>query len=236
MKVVVINGNSRHGSTWHCKELLIKALESFEHVETTDYVLPKDMPHFCNGCFSCIMRGESNCPHAQFISPIVAAMEEADLIVLTSSVYALDVTGQLKALLDHLCFMWLSHRPNPNMFNKMGVTIATTAGAGLGHTTKTMTNSLKFWGVKRIFRMKNAVAAMKWDDIADHKKKKIQRETKKLAGKIVNAKSKMDRLSPPLFTRFMFGTMKGMMKKNTWNLHDRHHWETQGWLSGGKPF
>jgi hypothetical protein len=132
--------------------------------------------------------------------------------------------------------MWLSHRPNPKMFSKVGVAIATTAGAGLGHTTKTMTNSLKFWGVKRIFNIKNAVAAMKWDDITDGKKQKIQIEATKLAGKIVNAKSKMDRLRPPLFTRFIFGAMKGMMKKNTWNLHDRHHWETQGWLAGGKPF
>ncbi len=234
MKVVVINGTSRHGSTWHCKELLLAALSKHEQVETTEFVLPKDMPHFCNGCFSCIVRGEDKCPHAQFISPIVKSMEEADLIIMTSPVYALDVSGQLKTLLDHLCFMWFSHRPNPKMFNKVGVTMTTTAGTGLGHTTKTMTNSLKFWGVKRSFTFKKTVAAMKWDDITE--KESIQKETAILAKKIVKAKNKMDNLNPTLFTHLVFGAMKGMMKKNTWNLHDRNHWEAQGWLSGEKPF
>ena len=236
MKVVVINGTSRHGSTWHCKELLLEAVSKHEQVETTEFVLPRDMPHFCNGCFSCIMRGEDKCPHAQYIDPIVKAMEDADLIVLTSSVYALDVSGQLKTLLDHLCFMWLSHRPNPKMFTKVGVTMTTTAGTGLGHTTKTMTSSLKCWGVKRVFTFKKTVAAMKWDDISERKKEDIQKGTAILARKIVKAKNKMDSLNPTLFTRFLFSAMKAMMKKNTWNLHDRNHWEAQGWLSGDKPF
>jgi hypothetical protein len=116
------------------------------------------------------------------------------------------------------------------------VTITTTAGAGLGHTTKTMTNSLKFWGVKRLYSFKKAVAAMKWDDISDRKKAQIEKETARIAKKIVNTKREMDRLNPTLFTRLVFGAMKGMMKKNTWNLYDRNHWEAQGWLTGSKPF
>lgn len=165
MKVTVINGSMRHGSTWHCMDILRQELSQYGEVETTEFFLPKDMPHFCNGCFSCIVNGEHTCPHAENMAPITKAMLEADVIILTSSVYALDVTGQLKTLLDHLCYMWMSHRPNLNMFNKVGVTVVTTAGAGLSHTTKTMRNSLRFWGVKRSFSYKNAVSAMKWNDV-----------------------------------------------------------------------
>lgn len=82
MKIVVINGNARHGSTWHCKDLFIQSLLKFEVAEITEFTLPRDMPHFCNGCFSCIYHGEHTCPHADKISPIVAALENSDVIVL----------------------------------------------------------------------------------------------------------------------------------------------------------
>lgn len=236
MKIVVINGNSRHGSTWNSKELLLNAIRKHDDIEVKDFVLPKDMPHQCLGCFSCIMRGEDKCPHASAVRPFVSAMEEADVIVLTSPIYALDISGQLKSLLDHLCFMWVSHRPNPKMFKKVGVTVATTAGFGLGHASKTMRYSLQYWGTRRIYSLKMLVAAAKWEDVKDKTKRKAQRKSEKMAKSIVRSVKKVDRLQPNLFIRFMFWLMKGMMKKNTWNLTDRSHWEAQGWLEGGRPF
>lgn len=233
MKITVINGNMRHGSTWHCMDILRQELSRHGEAETTEFFLPKDMPHFCKGCFSCIVNGEHTCPHEESMAPITKAMLEADVIILTSSVYALDVTGQLKTLLDHLCYMWMSHRPNPGMFNKVGVTIVTTAGAGLGHTTKTMRNSLRFWGVKRLFSYKNAVSAMKWSDVKQKKQDKVKQDMAAIAKQINKAVGKAER---PLFRSFFFKLMKGMMKKNTWNLTDRKHWEDNGWLGGAKPF
>ncbi len=141
MKVTVINGNARHGSTWHSTDAIIQELSRYGGVEKTEFMLPKDMPHFCVGCYSCFYKGEQACPHAQSVQPIARAILDADLVILTSPVYAMDVTGQMKALLDHLCYMWMSHRPNPRMFGKVGLTVATTAGAGLGHTGKTLRSS-----------------------------------------------------------------------------------------------
>ncbi len=236
MKIVVVNGNSRHGSTWNCKEQLLKAIEKYEEIDVKNFVLPNDMPHQCLGCFSCIMRGEDKCPHAGSVSPFVSAMEQADVIVLTSPIYALDVSGQLKSLLDHLCFMWVSHRPNPKMFKKIGVTVATTAGFGLNHATKTMRYSLQYWGARRIFSLKVPVAAAQWEDVTDKKKDSAKRKAEKKAKSIVKSVKKVDRLQPKLFIRFMFWMMKSMMKKNTWNSTDRSHWEAQGWLAGSRPF
>jgi multimeric flavodoxin WrbA len=233
MKVTVINGNARHGSTWHCMDALKQELSLYGEVETKEFSLPKDMPHFCNGCFSCFFNGEHTCPHLERMTPIKEAILEADVVILTSPVYAMDVTGQMKALLDHLCYMWMSHRPNPNMFKKVGVTVATTAGAGLGHTTKTMRNSLKFWGVKSLFSYKNAVSAMKWNDVKPEKQDRIKQDIAAMAKQIAKAAQKAER---PLFRSFFFKLMTGMMKKNTWNLTDRKHWEDNGWLSGAKPF
>ena len=236
MKVTVINSNMHHGSTWHCKDAFLRELANKGSLQVTEFHLPKDMPHFCLGCFSCIYNGEKTCPHAAQVSPIVESLLQADVIVLASPVYGMDVSGQIKALLDHLCYLWMSHRPDPGMFNKIGVTFVTTAGVGAGHTTKTMRNSLKHWGVKRLFSFKQAVAASKWSDVSEKKLAAIARKTARLADRVAKAAERRGRLSAPLYTKFFFNMMTGMMKKNTWNLTDRNHWQAQGWLDGTKPY
>ena len=230
MKVTVINGNARRGSTWHTMDAIIQELGRFGSVETAEFFLPKDMPHFCAGCYACFYKGEQACPHAQSVQPIAEAILDADVVILTSPVYAMDVTGQMKALLDHLCYMWMSHRPNPKMFSKVGLAITTTAGAGLGHTAKTMRSSLKFWGAARVLSCKNVVSAMKWSDVSDKKKVRIQKNAARLAKRIAGYVKKGDKMPVPLFRSFFMGIMKGMMSKNTWNPRDRKHWEDHGWI------
>jgi len=230
MKVTIINGNTRHGSTWNCKELFKQELSKYGEVEAKEFSLPKDMPHLCNGCFSCFYNGEHTCPHSSAVTPIIDAMLDADVIVLTSPVYAMDVTGQMKALLDHLCFMWFSHRPNPRMFNKVALTISTTAGAGLSHTTKTMKNSLNFWGVKRVYTYQKKASAMKWEDVSEKKMAEIKKEMASMARKINKSVTNIDKVSESLFRKILFHMMKGMHSKNTWNPYDRKHWENQGWI------
>jgi len=236
MKITVINGNSRHGSTWHCMDMIIKEIAKFDETDVNEFFLPKDMPHFCNGCFSCIVNGEQTCPHFANVTTIINAITESDVVILTSPVYAMDISGQLKALLDHMCFMWMSHRPDPRMFNKIGVTISTTAGAGLSHATKTMKNSLTFWGVKKIYSFKYPVSAMRWTDISEKRQSKITKNAAILAKQITESVKNTDKLPQPLFRRFFFKIMTDMMNKNTWNLYDRNHWEQHGWLNGTKPF
>lgn len=230
MQIAIINGNTRHGSTWHCMDIFKQELSRYSEIEVIEFTLPKDMPHFCNGCFSCFYNGEQTCPHSSSVTPIVNAIEKADLIILTSPIYALDVSGQMKTLLDHLCFMWLSHRPNPIMFHKVGLTINTTAGAGLSHASKTLKNSLNFWGVKRTFTFKKVASAMKWEDIPEKKQSEIKREIAKMAKKIDKTIKNIDKIPSPMFRLIMFTMIRGMMKKNTWNPYDQNHWVKNGWI------
>ena len=230
MKITVINGNQRHGSTWNCKELFLRELAGYEGVETKEFTLPKDLPHFCVGCFSCFSNGEQTCPHRESVSPIVAALEEADLFIFTSPIYAMDVSGPMKSLLDHLCFMWMSHRPNPRMFRKVGLIITTTAGAGSSHARKTLKCSLRFWGVNRIFSFNPSVSAMKWDDVKPEKKAKLEQIIKKQSLRIARAVENAGHAPRNPVSSILFRIMRSMMKKNTWNLYDRSHWERNGWL------
>jgi NAD(P)H-dependent FMN reductase len=160
----------------------------------------------------------------------VAALLDADLIILASPTYALDISGQMKALLDHLCYLWLSHRPDRRMFEKAGLSVVTTAGAGKGHTAKTLNNSLRFWGVKRIFTLKAAVSATRWSEVKPEKQRKMIHKADILARRITRTVGNMQNLTPPLIRTVMFGAMKSMMKKNTWSPVDKAHWVAQGWV------
>jgi len=230
VRVTVINGSERKESTYHCTKTFLNEISKFEGVEKEEFFFPKDMPYFCKGCFSCFYNGENTCPHNESVTPIVKSILNADLLIITSPVYAMDVSGQLKALLDHLCFMWFSHRPNPKMFGKIAVTISTTAGAGLSHTTKTIKNSLNFWGVKRVFSYKYPVSASRWNEVTLNKKLKIEKEIARLAKSVHKAVNNSEKLPSPIFRSFIFFIMKGLMKKNTWNPKDRQHWVDNGWV------
>ncbi len=84
------------------------------------------------GCYACFERGEQFCPHADTIQPIVRALLEADLLVFESPCYVLGMSGQLKALLDHMAYLWMANRPDERMFSKIGLAVSTAAGNGRG--------------------------------------------------------------------------------------------------------
>lgn len=236
MKITVIYGTQHHGSTWNVVDALLTAVGKRTPTEVTSFMLPQAMPHFCVGCYSCFMNGENTCPHAQQVQPIAQALIQSDVMILASPVYALDVNGQMKALLDHLCYLWMSHRPDPAMFAKIGIAVATTAGAGLGHTVKTMKNSLRFWGAHKVIRFPVAVSAMNWSQVSEKKRRSIAQKTEKLSMQLIRLTQNQARKRAPLLQRLLFHVMASMQRNNDWNPRDRAHWEAQGWLDGRKPY
>ena len=120
MKIAVINGTEKRGVTFKLKEIF---LEGFKAAKITEYYLPKDCPSLCAGCTSCFVKGENNCKDFAYVNTIEKSLLEADLIVMTSPAYVMHATGAMKALLDHLAYRWMPHRPAPEMFGKRAVII-----------------------------------------------------------------------------------------------------------------
>ncbi len=236
MNIAVIYGSMRHGTTYHCAESLIEALSGYEEAEISRFFLPRDMSEMCQSCYSCFLNGEQSCPHNAQVRPIVDALERAQVIILASPVYALDVSGPMKTLLDHLCYLWVTHRPSPVMFSKIGVAICTTGGAGLNHTAKTLTNSLKFWGTRRQVVMKRAVGASKWEEVSPKNRAWIAINAHRLAARIAKAVKKTEKLPVSPFMQGLFFIMSKVMKNNTWSLRDKEYWDENGWLAGGRPY
>ena len=236
MKITIIYGNQRKGSTYHCVKIIKDTFLVYEDVTFTEFFLPRDMPHFCLGCFNCFFTGELNCPHYEHVLSIVDALLNSDAIILSSPTYGFNVTGSMKALIDHLCYMWMSHRPNEKMFSKVAMLVSTTAGLGTGSTLKTMKNTVNFMGIKRIYSYGVAVAAASWQEVKPDKKSKIEQALTKKTKKFYQAVKKRDKLSYRLHTKIFFFIMKRLISTyNDENL-DKRHWRKMGWLEKVKPF
>ena len=97
MKICIINGQNHKGSTYHIGKMLANKIDG----EVTEFFLPKDFDEFCCGCTNCFMIGEEKCPHYEKLKPVTEAVDEADILILTSPVYVYHCTASMKAWLDH---------------------------------------------------------------------------------------------------------------------------------------
>ena len=150
MRVLTIMGTANKGNTRAVVDLFLKEFED-DKSEFDEVILPNDFQNFCQGCANCILKGEDKCPHFKEVNKIVEKIEKADLIILATPVFVGSCTGGMKAFLDHLAYMWLVHRPNENMFNKVGLIVTSAGGSGVKQTVKLLKNNLFYWGVPKIY-------------------------------------------------------------------------------------
>lgn len=205
MKIVVINGVNHKGSTYTLTHKLVDKLNG----DVKEFFLPKDFDDFCLGCTNCLFKGEDKCASYEKLKPIVDAIDECDLIVLSSPVFCMHASGAMKAFLDHLAYRWMAHRPNDAMFKKQAVAITTCAGAGKKSTLKDMTDSLFYLGAARIYKLGVTLMAPTYDDMKEPKKKKLDKKTSKLAKKIIKRNGKVK----PKFKTKAFFFLMHLMKK-----------------------
>lgn len=228
MKICIVNGQNHKGSTYHIGKMLADKLGG----EVQEFFLPRDFGEFCCGCTNCFMKGEDKCPHFEKLSPITKAVDEADLIILTSPVYVYHCTGSMKAWLDHYGWRWIVHRPEEKMFSKQAVVISTAAGAGMKSANKDMADSLSFWGVPIIHKIGIGVQATDWHLISPKIMKKIERKTDSTAAKIRSRglKGRVSLKGRMFFTIFHFANKRG------WNPADSEYWKAKGWTEKKRPW
>jgi multimeric flavodoxin WrbA len=239
LKIAIIYSNARKGSTYNCVQIFKKALQTNNDVDYAEFTLPGAMPHICLGCFSCFEKGEDKCPHASSVQPIVNAILEADGVIISSPVYSLDASCAIKSLFDHMCYLWISHRPREEMFNKIAMVISTAAGTGNKTSIKTLKKNARYWGVKRIYGFDVALRAQRWELVSDEAKKKITARLTYNANRFIKAIMNKNRLKQRLSIRLLFplmGKMIGGYKADCLLHLDTEYWTEKGWLNGGKPF
>jgi hypothetical protein len=144
----------------------------------------------CNGCFNCIVESEDKCPHHEKVKPIVDAMMDADGIIIACPVYAMNVTALLKNFLDHTAYFY--HRPE--FFTKKALVVVSTAGAGQKDVAKYIDETLRHWGVNKVYKITYACGGKDSIDAEN-----IDRVSRKFAADVESGKLHNPKLNDIIF-------------------------------------
>ena len=142
MKIVMLNGQNHKGSTYHIGRMIADRIEGEN--EITEFFLPRDLNHFCNGCYKCIEE-QTACPFYPDKIKIIDAIDAADILIVTTPTYCMHMSAPLKSFFDLTFDMWMSHRPMQSMFRKRAVIVSTSAGAGAKSAMKDVKERMEFF-------------------------------------------------------------------------------------------
>lgn len=216
MNFLIINGSPRRKNTWQIIERTKQTLSSIDDKTTFTEIdlIAEEIPP-CIGCYNCFNKGEETCPHANIIQPIVAKMKESDGVIITSPVYALNVTGLIKNFIDHLAYFY--HRPY--FFEKKAMIIVTTAGSGHKKVGKYLDETLENWGYNQRFKLCFVYAQDKQGYLPLSTKEKIDRESIKFYNSVENGTLK----SPRIKALIMYNVWRAMAKTGI-IAYDQKYW------------
>lgn len=230
MRVLLIHGQNHKGTTYHMGRSLAEKLTAPEDI--TEFFLPRDLEHFCLGCYSCL-DDETKCPFWSKKEVILKAMEQADVFVFTTPNYCYAPSGAMKSFLDLLFDLWMVHKPKDFMFSKRAVVLSASAGSSCKKAMNTVRDSLFYWGVPYIRTYGLAVQATGWGMVKPEKRSKIEAKLDKIAAGLRSQKKPRVGFK----TRFIFNVMK-MMHEKGWDSSptERQYWEDHGWLNKSRPW
>lgn len=229
MKIALIHGQSHKGSSCQIGRMLAGR---FPESQISEFFLPRDLEHFCLGCYACIEE-EEKCPFYPEKRRIMDAVEDAELLIFTTPTYCMRASAPMKAFIDLTFTYWMSHKPRACMFGKKAVVISTAAGTGAKRAVRDVATALFYWGVPSVRKYGIAVQAMGWEQVSEKKKARIGKDVERLSDAVLKQKT----VRVGLKTRVMFGVMR-MMQIKGWGASpkEKAYWEKQGWLAAERPW
>lgn len=237
MKITVINGTEKHGVTYRLKEIFLERFSG--HSDIREFYLPRDCPAFCSGCTNCILQSEHLCKDAGSIQKITSSLLESDLIVMTSPAYVMHTTGAMKAFLDHLAYLWMPHRPAPEMFTKRAVIITQCLGAGAKSAAKDIKHSLSWWGISKITVFTGTLMGdIVWERLAEKKRAELMEKINRLSDYFSSINyTKPPKVNAGIRIKFLFcRMMQKSLHENDSEYLDGKYWEEMGWLGNTRPW
>lgn len=160
MRCLVIYGSPRRGNTYDVLEKVILKLKDIENLDIEIIELRKENIPLCIGCFNCILKGEDRCPHRNNMESLIKKINEAEVLIFTSPVYSMQISGLMKNFIDHLSFNF--HRPK--FIGKKALVITTTAGAGHKNSANYLRDVLKYHGITEVITLPIAYRASTLND------------------------------------------------------------------------
>ncbi len=230
MKIVLIHGQNHKGSSYTIGRKIADKISCEKDI--TEFFLPRDLNHFCIGCYNCV-EDEEKCPYYSEKHRIMEEVEKADILIFTTPTYCLRASAPMKSFIDLTFTYWMSHKPRKCMFKKRAVVVSTAAGVGSGSAIKDISTALGYWGVSDIIKYGISVHAMNWDMISEKNKSKIEKTTDKIAKGL----SRTPKPKVSIKTKALFGIMRMIQVKGMGSSEvEKNYWEKNGWLSKERPW
>ena len=146
-------------STYHIERMIAEKIDGEN--EIVEFFFPKDLNHFCVGCYQCI-EDDAACPFYEEKKKIIETIDEADILIITTPTYCMHMSAPLKSFFDLTFDLWMAHRPMESMFKKKAVIVSTAAGTGIKSAMKDVEDCLFYLGIPKIYKYGMAVQAMSW--------------------------------------------------------------------------
>ena len=225
--VIYATGRKARSSTYNIAQLLIKEL--LDNDRLFEFQLPKDMSHMCVGCYACIKGQEEKCGGAAALAPILAAMEQSELIIFCTPTYVFHVPGQMKALLDHFAYRWMIHRPDLSFMKKQAVIINTAGGGGTGSTVREIKDSTDYWGIARTHILSQKVWDYEWTNLPEAFRKSAENKVKRTARSV---RRHARHLKPSVKVKCLFTLYRFLHKRQKMSAIDDAYWHEKGYVTG----
>ena len=227
MNITVIYATGRKASScsYHITQKIVQEL--LDDGELFEFFLPKDMPHVCVGCYSCIHGEENKCGGASALAPILDAVEKSELLIFSTPTYVYHVPGQLKSFLDHLGYRWMVHRPDLSYLEKQALIVNTAAGGGMRSTVRDIQDSLENLGVGRTYQLTQSVWNYDWPSLPERFHGSIDRKVKRTAEKI---RRRAIHVTPSLKVRILYTMYRFLHQKKKMTPVDDAYWKERGYV------
>ena len=236
MKMLVLHGSNRvNGNTERVTRIFLhefaaRCRERSIELAIDERRLGRPALEFCLGCRACFDRGEEACPLKDGVLAIREAMREADILLLTSPVYAGDCSGVVKNWIDRTAFV--CHRPE--FAGKRAYLLLTTGSiSSMGHAFATMGTAISTWGFKIAGKSEYVCGAL--TDAATLKAKfgkRIAREADRLASRSFDRR----KMTPSFLALLTFKLQQDGWSKADADSVDLRYWRSTGWLEKGRTF
>lgn len=208
MKYLIINGSPRRKNTWSIVNQVKSNLKgNFDEIHLSESEIG-----LCKGCYNCMMNGEMYCPHSSEIKEIIDKIDECDGLIITSPVYAMNVTALLKNFIDHTAYLY--HRPQ--FFTKKALVVVSTAGAGHKKVADYLDETLRHWGVNKVYKIAVRCGGMESIESED-----IDKTAQKFRKDVESMKVHSPKLGDIIF----FDVWKAMAVNDSSMKTDKKFWE-----------
>lgn len=233
MKIIILMGSPRKKDSYKICENIKKSFRKHTKEQLTfEYIMLKQL-HIeeCKGCDQCLARGEQFCPIKDDLQDVLHKLMEADGIIFASPVYAMQIPGTLKKVIDR--FSYLFHRPQ--LVAKPAITVLTTGGGGIKPTRNYLKLIADGWACHLCGELQVVSTRYfknRWGNIGNDEKyaakidKQIEGITKKFSANI-QMNMRGEKPKPSLYEVYCF---HGLKSKTYSSKADYAYWKEKGWL------